>query len=143
MPGNTNTKTFFFFVLLLFRRAFREEDGCPNINKRLSVFFLIFSRCPAYTVLLCQEHPTKSVLFFSFFSFWLNFATWRANELSPTRGLSRGKEIFLKDASLLIPCITSFFVCPHINNKEAFPVSHILFAKNKKQNKEQQQQHHT
>lgn len=44
-----------------------------------------------------------------FWSFWLNFATWRANELSPTRGLSRGKEIFLKDASLLIPCITFLF----------------------------------
>jgi len=78
--------------------------------------------------------PNKKVVLFvfCFLLFWLNFATWRANELSPTRGLSRGKEIFLKDASLLIPCITSFFSVVHIKIIRKRFRYHIWFCHNKK-----------
>jgi len=65
-----------------------------NDNKNVSFLFLSDSRCPAYTVMLCQEHPQKQTS--SFFLFGSNFATRRANELSPTRRLVKRKRDLLE-----------------------------------------------
>lgn len=87
--------TFFFRCFCSAGPFVRRMDARErNDNKNVSFLFLSDSRCPAYTVMLCQEHPQKQTS--SFFLFGSNFATRRANELSPTRRLVKRKRDLLE-----------------------------------------------
>lgn len=103
------------------RRAFREDNEFPLLflPSFLPSFFSLsrlgvqFSRWPAGIALLRPGHVCvfSSGVFPSSSRFprFQSFTAWRADQLTRTRSLSRGKENSLKDTCPSFPASHSFF----------------------------------